>query len=414
MAEKVLKVPKDDGNGDGYLHGIKEDIVKDGLFDQFFEWYDNRSEYAEKWKERTGGKVVGSLCTYTPEEILTAANCLTVRLLGKHEPQDVTEPYLFAMFCPFSRDTLAQGLRGHLNHLDGVVMAHSCLHLRQTYNIMKQKLPVDFAWYLPIPNNVKDQYAKAFMTTEIERFKTAVEKWRGFEITEEKLEDAIKVMDENRHLLTEVYKLRKDDNPHMTGMEALAMVTASELVDKREANEEIKRILPYLRSRKIKPERGIGSRLIIISSEDDDMSFANMVEHENATMVIDEHCTGTRWFMKEIGAPHDNLSQAERIGIRYCDRPVCPTKDYNMDDGTRTRFWHILKLIKDYKVDGALLVMQKFCDPHEGDMVPLKNFLNERGIPTLQLEFDITLPLGQFKTRLEAMLESIGEEDLFA
>ncbi len=144
------------------------------------------------------------------------------------------------------------------------------------------------------------------------------------------------------------------------------------------------------------------------------MSFANMVEHENATMVIDEHCTGTRWFMKEIGAPHDNLSQAERIGIRYCDRPVCPTKDYNMDDGTRTRFWHILKLIKDYKVDGALLVMQKFCDPHEGDMVPLKNFLNERGIPTLQLEFDITLPLGQFKTRLEAMLESIGEEDLFA
>ena len=76
--------------GDGYLHGIKEDIAGDGLFDQFFEWYDDRNSYAKEWKERTEGKVVGSLCTYTPEEVLTAANCLTVTLLGFHEPQDLT------------------------------------------------------------------------------------------------------------------------------------------------------------------------------------------------------------------------------------------------------------------------------------------------------------------------------------
>ena len=399
--------------GDGYLHGIKEDIAGDGLFDQFFEWYDDRNSYAKEWKERTGGKVVGSLCTYTPEEVLTAANCLTVRLLGFHEPQDVTEPYLFAMFCPFSRDTLAQGLKGKLDHLDGVVMAHSCLHLRQTYSVMKHKLPVEFAWYLPIPNNVKDKYAKEFMASEIERFKESVEEWRGFKIDENRLEDAITLMDKNRHLLRTVYEYRKDDNPHLTGMEALAMVTASELVDKHDANREIEKILKYLPSRKIKTGSKVGSRLIVIGSEDDDMSFAHMVEHEDATVVVDEHCTGTRWFWKEIGPRHDNLSQERRIGDRYCSRPACPTKDYAMEDGTRLRFLHILKLCGDYNVDGALLIQQKFCDPHEGDMVPLKEFLSEHDIPSLQLEFDVTLPLGQFKTRVEAFLETIGEEDLF-
>jgi benzoyl-CoA reductase subunit C len=34
-------------------------------------------------------------------------------------------------------------------------------------------------------------------------------------------------------------------------------------------------------------------------------------------------------------------------------------------------------------------------------------------MPTLFLEFDVTVPIGQFKIRVEAFLEMIGEEDLF-
>jgi hypothetical protein len=30
--------------------------------------------------------------------------------LGSHEPQDVTEPHIFGMYCPFCRDCLAQGV----------------------------------------------------------------------------------------------------------------------------------------------------------------------------------------------------------------------------------------------------------------------------------------------------------------
>ena len=38
---------------------------------------------------------------------------------------------------------------------------------------------------------------------------------------------------------------------------------------------------------------------------------------------------------------------------------------------------------------------------------------NELKIQTLFLEFDVTVPIGQFKTRVEAFLEIIREEDLF-
>ena len=81
--------------------------MSDGLFDQFKTWYEQRHEYARAWKKRTGGQVVATMCTYTPEEILIAAGMLPVRVLGAHEPQNVTEPHIFGMFCPFCRDSLA-------------------------------------------------------------------------------------------------------------------------------------------------------------------------------------------------------------------------------------------------------------------------------------------------------------------
>ena len=72
--------------------------------------------------QRTGGKVIGYFCTYVPEEILHAAGVLPVRILGSHEPQDVTEPHIFGMYCPFCRDCLAQGLQGRYDYLDGIMI----------------------------------------------------------------------------------------------------------------------------------------------------------------------------------------------------------------------------------------------------------------------------------------------------
>ena len=71
------------------------------MIENFHDWANTRHEYAKAWKQRTGEKVVGYLCTYVPEEIIYAAGILPVRILGSHEPQGLTEPYIFSMYCPF-------------------------------------------------------------------------------------------------------------------------------------------------------------------------------------------------------------------------------------------------------------------------------------------------------------------------
>lgn len=56
-----------------------------------------------------------------------------------------------------------------------------------------------------------------------------------------------------------------------------------------------------------------------------------MVESRGAKFVIDDHCTGTRYFWNEVIPGDDRLAA---IAARYVDWPHCPTKNFegNMAD----------------------------------------------------------------------------------
>ncbi|MFX1321420.1 MAG: benzoyl-CoA reductase, bzd-type, subunit N [Promethearchaeota archaeon] len=374
------------------------------MFEKFKDWYENRHDYAKKWKERTGGKVIGYFCTYVPEEILYAANILPVRILGSHEPQDVSEPHIFAMFCPFCRDCLAQGLKGRYDYLDGIMIAQSCLHIRQAYTSWDLHIPVDFKYYLPHPMNVQSPHAVPYLTEELKLFKKAVEQWTGTQITDDDMQRGIDIMNKNRQLLQQVYEFRKNPNPPLTGLEAMHMVVSSQMINKEEHNKALEELIQKLPSRNLDNP---GERLMILGSEDDDTEFVAMVEDLGARFVIDDHCTGTRYFNTEVNTNGDAL---KAIAERYVNRIPCPSKDWP----ERTRLKHILQLAKEYDVQGAIIMQMKFCDPHELDTVAIKEALEkDLNVQTLFLEFDVTVPIGQFKTRVEAFLEIIREEDLF-
>ena len=374
------------------------------MMEKFKEWYQKRHEYAQEWKNKTGGKVVGYFCTYVPEEILYAAGVLPVRILGSHEPQDVTEPHIFGMYCPFCRDCLAQGLKGRYDYLDGIMIAQSCLHIRQTFTSWKLHIPIDFSYYLPMPNNVQSKRALPYLTGELRVLKEALEKWTGRAITDEDLNRGIEIMNKSRRLTRELYELRKQPNPVLTGLEAMYAVVASQMVDKKDYNETLQGILEKLPQRPVEKDSKI--RLMILGSENDDTEFLQMVESLGAIFVVDDHCTGSRYFWNEV-TPNQNPLEA--IASRYVERVPCPSKDWP----ERTRMEHIKKLAQDWEVQGAIVIQQKFCDPHELDIPATIESLKQIGIPAQFLEFDVTVPLGQFKTRVEAFLEMLREEDLY-
>ena len=351
--------------------------------DRFRDVSENRHEYAKEWKERTGGKVTGWLCTYVPVELIYAAGMLPVRILGTHEVQDVTDRYLFPTVCPFSRDALAQGLKGRYDYLDGLVYARTCSHVQGTFDNWRNYVPTPFIYYIWFPCHRASNRSTACLAGELQGLKDGLEKTIGKVISNDDLDRAIELYNTNRRLMREVYEFRKSEDPPITGAEAMEMVVASQLMDIEEHNKLLQQLLQELPDRKI--DRDAGLRLMMVGSEMDDVVFVRMLEELGCTVVIDEHCTGSRYFWDDVISQDDRLSA---IADRYIDRWPCPA--VSSDFSSRTD--RILQHAKDWNAQGILIYQQKFCDPHEFDIPSIQQMFKDNDIPTLILEFDVTIP----------------------
>ena len=374
-----------------------------GAIEKFQEIYENRGDYIRNWKSKNqNGKVLGCFCTYVPEEIAYAGGVLTTRMLGSHEIEDETAPHIFGMFCPFCRDVLAQGLKGRANYIDGICDGNCCMHLLQAYEAWAINVkPQSKILRVDVPSQVENPFSVQYLTGEIECFMRDIEEWVGRKITDDDLDHAIDVFNENRRLMKQIYELRKASNPPITGLECMYMVVSGQLMDKEDHNVLLREAIEGLKDRK--PDRETGTRLMLIGSENDDVAFISMLENGMSlpsTVVIDEMCTGTRYFWDEI-VPDENRIQA--IAARYINRTPCPAKDFP----NRIRFDKALKFAKEWNVEGVLTLQQKFCDPHEMDTPALRAFFEKNGLRSYFLELDVTVPIGQFSTRVEAFIESL-------
>jgi benzoyl-CoA reductase subunit C len=372
------------------------------ILKKFSNWFENRHEYCKDWKKRTGGKVAGYLCSYAPEEILYAAGILPTRLLDAHERSDLVEQHILSnISCSFCRDTLGQGLGGYYDYIDGIVQGQTCLHTGQIFWIWEKHRPVEFSYFLAVPHSTQSVGRYEYYMEEFVAFKKAVEEWIGKEITNEALDHAIDVYNTSRRLTRKLHEFRKLDDPKITGAEVMDIILSFQTIDKEEHNKALAQLIEELPDRKM--ERETGARLMLAGSVNTDRNFMRLVEERltlPSTFVIEETCTSLRYNFNDV-TPQDDRLMA--LSIRYNHRPPCPNKDWPR----RRRFPFLLHLYKEYKADAIILFNNKFCHPHMTDNVPFYQELKSKGIPTLVLEFDIAVPEGQFKIRVEALLETL-------
>jgi benzoyl-CoA reductase subunit C len=375
------------------------------MIEKYKQWYDTRHDYAKEWKRKTGGKVLGYFCTYVPEEIFYAADILPVRILGSHEPQTITDSHILSMYCSFCRDCLAQGLKGRYDYLDGIMIAQSCLHIRQAYASWNMHIPTEFSYYLPMPHFVQSRHALPFLRAEYERFIEKIEQWVGRKIFIADLKRGIAIMDRSRSLMKSIYETRKSPEVPITGLEAMYMVVSNQVVEKNEHSQATEEVLKKLVNRR-SLSKNKKTRLMLLGAEEDDSELIRMVESLNAVIVQDDHCSGSRYFWDTVADTGDPLSD---IAKRYVDRLPCPAKDWPV----RLREKRILQFVNEWSVAGAIFIQQKYCSPHELDIPSIQKALENSGVKTLILESDATSPVGQLRTRVEAFLEMLSDEDIY-
>jgi benzoyl-CoA reductase/2-hydroxyglutaryl-CoA dehydratase subunit BcrC/BadD/HgdB len=72
-----------------------------------------------------------------------------------------------------------------------------------------------------------------------------------------------------------------------------------------------------------------------------------------------------------------------------------------------------MELIKDFRVEGVIMTLQRFCHNHETDIPGLQALFEKEGIPMLQLEYSFIAPANWYQNRIEAFLEMIRSEALW-
>ena len=350
---------------------------------------------------RQGKKVFGWLCTYVPEEIIHAAGALPVRITGYSQETELEDgnAYLYINNCSFSRSCLQLGLRGGYDFLDGVVRGSTCDGARRLFDLWRNYIKTPFCHVLTVPRKYT-QTAHDLYQHQVTQFKQHLEEFLGIQITDEALYQSISVYNESRALLKRLNDLRRSSALPISGAETLEVTNASCYMPKEPFNEWLRSLLDEL-STSGNSHRG-RARLMVTGSVMNNPQFIRFIEEQGGLVVTDELCTSTRYWSDPV-VLNENESPLKAISRRYLNNFPC-ARIFPSDE----RFNRILKLVREFKVDGVISQIIRYCVPYAHDLPLLTERLKAEGIPVLALDVEYgTSGSGQIQTRVQAFLEML-------
>lgn len=258
------------------------------LFRRLFK---DRMHTVKKEKDRFN-KVIGWACCYIPEEIIYAAGMYPVRIFGGSAETPMADAYLYSNTCSFARSCLEDGLRNNYNFFDGFVATNTCDHMRRLYDIWHRYLNTPFCHMLGLPHKVTRDSLEYFKD-ELLEFKTRLETFFSVQISHASLKNAIKVYNKTRSLLKDLYKMRKSDNPPISGSEVMDVVLEGMILPKDTYNNLLEEMIDNMPE---PPEKDFKPRVLLSGSELDNSEYIRVIEELGGAVVIDDLCNGTRYF----------------------------------------------------------------------------------------------------------------------
>jgi len=194
------------------------DIIKDlpKVFEEFAEQRKNSFLGVKKLKD-AGIPVIGSYCTYFPQEIATAMGAASVSLCStSDETIPVAEKDLPKNLCPLIKSSYGFAITDKCPFFyfsDVVVGETTCDGKKKMYEYLSEFKNV---LIMELPNSQSEAGLKLWRN-EIVRFKEHLEKTFGCEITEEQIRHAVHVANQRRTALKNLYEIMKNDPAPIDG-----------------------------------------------------------------------------------------------------------------------------------------------------------------------------------------------------
>ena len=374
------------------------------VFEEFAEQRKN-SFLAVKQLKDQGIPVVGSYCTYFPQEIAMAMGAATVSLCStSDETIAEAEKDLPKNLCPLIKSSygFAKTDKCPFFYFSDVVVGETtCDGKKKMYELMSE---FKDTFVMELPNSQSENSLKLWKK-EIIRFKEYLEKKFDVEITEEQIREAVKVNNEARRSLKKLYEVMRHDPAPISGYDLFKVLYGSTFkFDRKQIPGEVNALVD-----KIEKEYAEGKmqekkpRILItgcpIGGATDKVIRA--VEDNGGIVVTYENCSGAKSIDKLVDENNPDVYDA--IARRYLNIG-CSVMTPNPN-----RFELLGRLIDEYQVDGVVEMTLQACHTYNVETLSVRRFVNEeKHIPYINVETDYSqADIGQLNTRITAFIEML-------
>ena len=349
-----------------------------------------------------GKKVVGVLPYYAPEELVYAAGIVPMGIWGSNTKTiSRAKEYCATFYCTIAQLALEMLLDGTMDGLDGIITPTICDTLRpmsQNFRVaMGDKMSVIF---LAHPQNRFEEFGLQFTIDQYNHVKEELEKIAGRKITNDDIQNAIKVYNESRAARRKFVKLASEHCDVITPTKRSAVLKAFYFMLKDEYIAKLNELNAELEKLPVCDWQG--TKVVTSGIICDNPALLAAFEENNIAIAADDVAHESRSFRTDVPENADPM-MALAQQFANIDYEVL-LYDPKSSENRRGEF--VANMVKESGAQGLVLFMQQFCDPEEMEYPYLKKALQDADIPHIKLGIDQQMrDFGQARTAIQAFAD---------
>ena len=358
-----------------------------------------------KEEKDKGRKVVGTFCTYTPRELIYAADAISVSLCStSDETVPDAEKVLPKNLCPLVKSSYGFAITDKCPYMyfsDMIIGETTCDSKKKMYELLGE---IKDTHVMQLPHS-KNNFSMALWKNELVELIKKLEEKFDVKITEDKIKEAIKLCNKERKAIKEFFNLAKLNPSPIKGSDMHEALYSSNFKFDRELYiNEIKSLTNSLKEKYDKGETPFKKgtpRILITGCPTGGLvdKIVKQLEDAGSSVVCFENCVGTKNFEMLVDEDKEPI---DAIAERYLNIP-CSIMTPNDD-----RMNRIKEYIKDYSVDGVVDVTLTACHTYAIETEKVRRAVESCGKSYLAVETNYSnSDAGQLKTRLEAFVEML-------
>jgi len=311
----------------------------------------------KRWREdHPGGQVVGHFQVYFPEELIHAAGMLPISLMGAGSKLEAkqADSHIGSFICSICRTSLELGFSDRVGFLDAFYTTPICDVARNLAGIWGRNFKGMTAEILYLPQNANGKGAAAYLRDEYARVLAELERISGQPIEDEDLRRSIGVYNENRRLLRDLYRIKRETPWLLATTEAYVLAKAGTVMPREEHNEILRSALAEIPNRTGRRQDRV--RVVFEGGfcEQPPLDMLQLIE-EACYIVDDDLLLGMRWIDQDVPETGDPL---HALAESYLERSTYSPVQH---DDRKPKEEMLLRRVEDSGAAAVILAAAKMC-----------------------------------------------------